>query len=53
MPKYKNRDVKILKELPHPQGDQVQIEHLELYGQTEIVPKNQLLFTLKEKKENG
>lgn len=50
MAKYKNREVTIVQELPHPQGAQVLIEHLELMGQREIVPKNQVVLTKDEKK---
>lgn len=50
MAKYKNREVVIVQEIPHTQGDQVLIEHLELMGQREIVPMNQIVLTKDEKK---
>lgn len=50
MAKYKNREVNIVQEIPHTQGDQVLIEHLELMGQREIVPMNQVVLTKEEKK---
>lgn len=50
MAKYKNREVHIIQEIPHAQGDQVMIEHKELMGQREIVPKNQIVLSKEEKK---
>lgn len=50
MAKYKNREVQIVREIPHPQGDQVLIEHRELAGQSEIVPRNQVVVTKDELK---
>lgn len=50
MAKYKNREVIVVQEIPHTQGDQVLIEHLELMGQREIVPMNQVILTKEEKK---
>lgn len=50
MAKYKNREVIIVREIPHSQGDQVEIEHLELQGQREIVPRNQVVVTKEELK---
>lgn len=50
MAKYKNREVTIVKEIPHAQGDQVVIEHKELSGQLETVPMNQVVLSKDEKK---
>lgn len=50
MAKYKNREVRILREIPHAEGDQVAIEHLELPGQSEIVPRGQVIVTKDELK---
>lgn len=49
MAKYKNREVVVVQEMPHAQGDQVLIEHKELLGQTEIVPLKDVVFTKAEK----
>lgn len=49
MATYKNRKVAVIQELPHPQGAQVLIEHLELLGQREIVPKTSVVMTKDEK----
>lgn len=50
MAKYKNREVTIVREIPHAQGDQVEIEHKELSGQKEVVPRNQVVVTKEELK---
>lgn len=50
MAKYKGREVRIVREIPHAEGDQVAIEHLELLGQTEVVPRNQVVVTKEELK---
>lgn len=52
MAKYKNREIKILKAIPHSQGDQLLIEHLEAPFLKEIVPKIDVLLTKKEKEIN-
>ncbi len=51
MAKYKNREVRVLRELPHPNGDQVEVEHLEpgVTGK-EIVPVSQVWVSKDEKK---
>lgn len=51
MAKYKNREVTIIQELPHPQGDLVQIEHKEpgTMG-TEIVSRSQVYLNKDEMK---
>lgn len=52
MAKYKNREVRVVGELPHPNGDLVRIEHLEPgVSGTEIVPRNQVWVSDTEKKE--
>lgn len=50
MAKYKNREVTVVQEVPHAQGDQVVIEHQELNGLRETVPMNQVTLTKEEKK---
>lgn len=50
MAKYKNREVTVVQEVPHAQGDQVVIEHKELQGLRETVPMNQVYLTKDEKK---
>lgn len=49
MAKYKNREVIVVQEIPHAQGDQVVIEHKELNGQRETVPMNQVVLSKEEK----
>lgn len=51
MAKYKNREVTIVEDLPHPNGSQVRIQHLEpgTVG-FEVVPKSQVWITEDEKK---
>lgn len=58
MAKYKNREVHVLEELPHPNGTQVRIEHREPgVSGFEVVPKGQVwvsedeLKTIKEVRE--
>lgn len=48
MAKYKNREVLIIREIPHSEGDQVVIEHLELPGQRETVPMSQVVVSKDE-----
>lgn len=48
MAKYKNREVTILKELPHPNGDQVEIEHKDLNVGKEIVPRKDVTLSQEE-----
>lgn len=49
MAKYKNRNVRIVEELPHPNGDQCKIEHLDLanLGQ-EIVSRKDVIVSPEE-----
>lgn len=51
MATYKNREVSIVKELPHPNGDQVAIEHKDLSLGTEIVPRKEVTLSPKEMEE--
>lgn len=52
MATYKNRPVTIIQELPHPQGDMVEIEHRDpsLAGSHEIVPTAAVVVSKDEKK---
>jgi hypothetical protein len=49
MAKYKNREVSVMRIIPNMVGDQVLIEHRELLGQSEIVPKSAVVLTKDEK----
>lgn len=51
MAQYKGREVLIVRELPHPNGDQVTIEHKDLSLGTEIVPRNEVTLSSKEMEE--
>lgn len=51
MATYKGREVSIVRELPHPNGDQVTIEHKDLSLGTEIVPRNEVTLSPKEMEE--
>lgn len=49
MAKYRNREVIILEDLPHPLGGQVRIEHVEPgVSGVEIVPRSQVWVTQAE-----
>lgn len=51
MAKYRNREVRVIEELPHPNGEQVRIEHVEPgVSGFEIVPRNQVYITPDELK---
>lgn len=50
MAQYKGREVEILKDLPHPQGDQVLVRHKELSLGQEIVMKKDVTVSEQEKK---
>lgn len=49
MATYKGREVEIVKDLPHPQGDQVVILHKDLSLGQEIVQKKDVLINAAEK----
>lgn len=51
MATYKGREVMIVKELPHPNGDQVTIEHKDLALGKEIVPRNEVTLSPEEMDE--
>lgn len=51
MATYKGRQVSIVRELPHPNGDQVTIEHKDLSLGREIVPRNEVTLSPEEMKE--
>jgi len=51
MATYKGREVTIVKELPHPNGDQVTIEHKDLALGIEIVPRKDVTLSQKEMDE--
>lgn len=51
MATYKGRQVSIVKELPHPNGDQVEVEHKDLSLGKEIVPRNEVTLSPEEMKE--
>lgn len=48
MATYKGREVRILREIPHAQGDQVAIEHLGIPTLNEVVPRNQVVISKAE-----
>lgn len=48
MATYKGREVRILREIPHAQGDQVAIEHLDSPTLNEVVPRNQVVISQAE-----
>jgi hypothetical protein len=48
MARYKGREVRILREIPHTEGDQVAIEHIEFPTLNEIVPRSQVVVTKEE-----
>lgn len=51
MATYKGREVTIIKELPHPNGDLVSIEYKDLALGTEIVPRKEVTLSQKEMQE--
>src|SRR5258706_16468505 len=48
MATYKGRAVRILREIPHTEGDQVAIEHIEYPTLNEIVPRSQGVVSKEE-----
>jgi hypothetical protein len=48
MATYKGREVRILREIPNAQGDQVAIEHLDTPTLNEVVPRNQVVVSQAE-----
>lgn len=48
MATYKGREVRILREIPHAEGDMVAIEHLDTPTLNEVVPRNQVVISQEE-----